>query len=112
MRVHGVWRVLRIILFVLVAATVFSFAVMWLWNWLMPVLFGLHAISFWQALGILVLSKILFGGFRGGHGFGRDWRMRLVRRMEELTPEEQEKFRAALRGRCGPFGSAPAEPKP
>lgn len=112
MKVHGPWRVLRIILFVLVAATVFSFAVMWLWNWLMPALFGLHAISFWQALGILVLSKLLFGGFRGGHHFGRDRRMRLIRRWEQMTPEEREKFRAGLRGGCGPFGSTPAEPKP
>ena len=43
--------------------TAFTFAVMLLWNWLMPVIFGLVEITFWQALGILVLSKILFGGF-------------------------------------------------
>jgi hypothetical protein len=112
MKRHGLWRVLRIILFVLLAATVFSFAVMWLWNWLMPAIFGLHAIGFWQALGILVLSKLIFGGFRGGRGFGRDWRMRFIRRWEEMTPEEREKFRAGLRGGCGPFGSSPAETKP
>ena len=73
MRTHGFSRVLKISLIVLLAGTVFSFAVMWLWNWLMPVLFGLHVVTFWQALGILVLSKILFavsGAVRGWGGTG------------------------------------------
>jgi hypothetical protein len=108
---HGIRRVLKVLLIVLLAATVFSFAVMWLWNWLMPVIFGLHAISFWQALGLLVLSKILFGGFHGRHGFGGNWRMRWIERWEQMTPEEREKFRAGMRGGCGPFGSTPAVPK-
>ena len=43
---------------------------MWLWNQLMPAIFGLHAINFWQALGMLVLCKILFGGFRGRPAWG------------------------------------------
>lgn len=46
---------------------VFSVALMLLWNWLMPVIFGLTTISFWQAVGLLLLSRILVGGF----GFGR-----------------------------------------
>ena len=42
--------------------------VWWLWNWLMPELFGLRELTFWQALGLLALSRILFGGFgRSGH---------------------------------------------
>ena len=111
MKTHRILRVLKILLFVLLAATVFSFAVMWLWNWLMPVIFGLHAISFWQALGLLVLSKILFGGFRGRPGFAMHWRQRMMERWEQMTPEEREKFRAGMRGGCGPFGSSPAAPK-
>jgi len=53
-----------------------SFVVMALWNWLMPALFGLKTIRFLQALGLLVFSRILFGGFRGGIGFrgGRGFR--------------------------------------
>jgi hypothetical protein len=46
----------------------FGFIVMWLWNWLMPDLFGLGTITYWQAMGICLLSKILFGGFGGGGG--------------------------------------------
>jgi Ca2+/H+ antiporter, TMEM165/GDT1 family len=111
MRRHRILRVVKVLGIVLVAVTAFSFAVMWLWNRLMPVIFGLHAISFWQALGLLVLSKILFGGFRGRPGFGRDWRMRLIQRWESMTPEEREKFRAGLRGGCGPFGPPTPAPK-
>jgi len=104
---HG----LKILAFILLAATVFSFVVRWLWNWLMPGIFGLHAIGFWQALGLLVLSKILFGGFRGRPAFATHWRQRLIERWEQMTPEEREKFRAGMRGGCGPFGHSPATPK-
>ncbi len=107
MKVHGFWRVLKILAIVAVAVTVFGFVVMGLWNWLMPALFGLHAISYWQALGLLVLSKILFSGFRGRPGFAGDWRGRMIRRWEQMTPEEREKFRAGMRGCQGR-----AEPSP
>ena len=110
MQGHRILRGLKILVLVLLAGTVFTFVVMWLWNWLMPVIFGLHAISFWQALGLLVLSKILFGGFHGGHGSGGNWRTRLIERWERMTPEEREKFRARMRGGCGPFGSSPTPP--
>jgi hypothetical protein len=51
----------KMIIFGIIAGTAFTFAIMLLWNWLMPVIFGLSAITFWQALGLLVLTKILFG---------------------------------------------------
>ncbi len=62
------WAVkgLKFALFAALFFTVLSFVVMRLGNWLMPSLFGGHEISFWQAVGVLVLCKILFGGFRGG----------------------------------------------
>jgi hypothetical protein len=111
MKRHWILRGSKVLLFVTLAAAVFGFVVMWLWNWLMPVIFGLHAITYWQALGLLVLSKILFSAFRGRPGFTRDWRMRLIQRWEQMTPEEREKFRAGMHGGCGPFGSPPAAPK-
>src|SRR5271157_3744629 len=104
MKRHGFLRVLKILVFVVLGSTVFSFVVMELWNRLMPVIFGLHLISFWQALGLLVLSKILFGGFRGRPGFSMHWRHRMMERWEQMTPEEREKFTAGMRGGCGPFG--------
>jgi len=82
--------------------------VMHLWNWLLPMLFGWRQITFWQALGLLILCRILFGGF-GGHGNDRrsKSRRRLEDRWEGMTPEERDKLRQSLRGRCGPF-QAPA----
>ena len=108
-----VWalRGLKIVFFVVLVALALSFVVMSLWNWLMPVLFGLRLISFWQALGLLVLSKILLGGFRGRPGGGMHWRRRMMERWEQMTPEEREKFRQGMRGRCGPFEPPAAAPK-
>lgn len=71
--------------------------VMLLWNWLMPVLFGLPDVSFWQATGLLLLCKILFGGFGGGHhGHGHGCHHaggnKLRERWENMTPEERERI--------------------
>jgi hypothetical protein len=109
MRRNRVLKMVAALPLVVLLLALFGYVVMSLWNWLMPLLFGWHVITFWQALGIFVLSKILFGGLRGGHG-GR-WRHRLNERWEHMTPEEREKFRDGMRGRCGPFGGAAAEPK-
>lgn len=86
--------------------------VMHLWNWLLPMLFGLRQITFWQAIGILALCRILFGahGFRGP--MRSNVRRRMRERMEEryatMTPEERERFRQSWRGRCG-FGPSTGE---
>ena len=72
-----------------------------------PPIIGWHTITFWQALGLLVLSKILFGGFHR-HG-GRDrarWRQRMKDRWEQMTPEEREKFRKGMRCGRAPFASS------
>ena len=107
-KVRGIVRGLVFLLVAALVALLVSFVLKWLWNWLMPALFGLHVISFWQALGVLVLSKILFSGFHARPGASRDWRMRFIRRWDQMTPEEREKFRAGLRTGCGPGGSSPA----
>lgn len=62
-----------------------GFVVRWLWNWLLPPLFGLHTITFWQALGLLALSRILFGGFgmNGGPRRNAEDRARFRQRMHE-----------------------------
>jgi hypothetical protein len=75
-----------------------------LWNWLLPALFGFPQITFWQALGVLVLSRILFGGFGGGHSGGRSRKRRwMEEQCEQMTPEERERFRQRMRERWG-FG--------
>ncbi len=106
MRERWVKRGVKIAMIGVVAITVCGFVVMGLWNWLAPTIIGSHRIDFWQALGILVLSKILFGGFRGRPGFGGHWRGRMRERWEQMTPEEREKFRQGMAGRCGRGGLA------
>lgn len=49
-------------------ALLFGYLVMQLWNWLMPDIFGLGVITFWQAVGITILARLVFGGFKHGGG--------------------------------------------
>ena len=93
--------------------------VMLLWNWLAPTLFGLPEVTFWQAIGLLALCRILFGGLGLGGGGHRNSRRRMdgrirerVReRWEQMTPEERERFRQGTRESCGgrttPLDSTP-----
>ncbi|MFM0736330.1 hypothetical protein PQQ51_03650 [Paraburkholderia xenovorans] len=86
------------VILVLVGIAVLGWAVMTLWNWIVPALFvGARTIDFARALGLLVLSRILFGGFRG-HGGG--WHRRHHwRKWQAMTPEERERFQAAWQSR-------------
>ena len=94
------------VLLAIVAIALFTFLggtiVKSLWNWLLPPLFGFRLITFWQALGVLALSRILFGGWYGGGS--RRYR----------TREEREQVRARLRERIRKhFGfEEPAAPPP
>lgn len=90
----------KIVPLVIIGIAALGYVVMALWNWLLPSLFdGVREIGYLQALGLLVLSKILFGGFRHGcHGsHGSSYR----HRWEQMTPEEREKFHAGMSGCCG-----------
>ena len=58
------WIVLGAIAIVGIAI-LFGYIIMSLWNWLMPDLFGLTTITYWQAVGLFILAKIIFGGFGG-----------------------------------------------
>jgi hypothetical protein len=103
-----------VILFLAILSVV-SFLTMLLWNSLVPELFNGPVITFWQSMGLIILSKILFGGFRGrGRGHqghpGMMWKRKWSEKMESMTPEEKEKFRR----NCRSFFSEPEaaeEPK-
>ena len=104
MRARWIVSMIVRVLLLVIAIVLFGQAVLHLWNWLMPSLFGLHTITYWQALGLLALSWLLFGGWRGVHGSPRHrehWRRRMRQRWEHMTPEEREKFRQSFRGGCG-----------
>lgn len=102
----------RFILVPLAAAaflSLISFAVMQLWNCLVPVIFGYSIITFWQAMGLFVLSKLLFGfGRSGGRGCGTfgggraPWmRHKIEEKLAGMTPEEREQFKQKMKDRCG-----------
>ena len=92
MKARWVKRALKVGAIGVMAVAVFGFVVMNLWNWIAPAVFGLRSITFWQALGVLILSRILFGGFHGKAGDGGHWRRRMSDRWEQTTPEEREQF--------------------
>jgi hypothetical protein len=98
--------ILGMLLFIFIGGEI----VLHLWNWLLPPLFGFRQITFWQAIGLLVLCRILFGG----HGWQRsgrsDYRRRMAERWERMTPEERERLRQSWRGRWG-FCPSPGESK-
>ncbi len=94
---YRVWRV-GVPLLIVAGAAVLGWVVMMLWNAVIPVVFaGGRPIDYWHAVGLLVLSRILFGGFRGRGG----WRHRRWRRLEAMTPEEREQLRQSFAARCG-----------
>jgi hypothetical protein len=119
MKKYFIGKCIAIVFFVALAIIAFGFIVMGLWNWLVPHLFNGPVITFGEALGILVLSKILFGGFHGKKGGGwkhrhcshcgdhygsnhwKDkWKEKMKERMSGMTAEEREKFKQKMY-KCG-----------
>ena len=104
MKKHWIFMVPAAILGIALFTFLGGEAVMHLWNWLLPPLFGWGVLTFWQALGMLALCRILFGGW--GHGGGNKRNRRWKDKMEEgcyqkMTPEERENFRAAVKTKWG-----------
>ncbi len=108
MRKRMVWKVGRVIALIAVVALALGFIIMQLWNGLVPELFGGPVIGYWQAIGLLLLSRILLAGGPGGRGGPwrrSDARHRFAERWAAMSPEERERFRRDGFRRCGPrFG--------
>jgi hypothetical protein len=77
--------------------------VMLLWNALVPQLFHGPVLGYWEAVGLLLLSRLLFGGLRG-RGWRGHWRHRWHERWEQMTPEERAQLRERVISRCGHGG--------
>jgi hypothetical protein len=104
----------------LAAIGAMGFIVMHLWNWLMPAIFGLKLISYCEAFGLLILSKILFGGFRskwgrhcssccqGGRG---NWRSRWEEKWSTMSPEERARIKKGFGNRCSTWGQEKSSDK-
>lgn len=79
-----------------------SAVVMLLWNAILPDLTGVGSLSFWQALGLLILCKILFGGFgKGCHGRKKHGPSRHFRnKWRNMNEEERQKLKEEWKKRC------------
>jgi len=112
-RVRWLVRAIAIIPVVVAFLALVGLVVMLLWNSLVPELFHGPLLGYWQALGMLVLSRLLFGGLRG-RGWNGHWRQRMWReRWEQMTPEERARVHEHVQRRCGHYGppeAAPATP--
>ena len=92
-------KILRVLIVAVIAIPLFGFVVEQLWNRLVPPIFGWKSITFVQALGLFVLSKILFGGFHR-HNRGRRWDRGMMDRWAAMSPEDRDRFRAGVRSRA------------
>ena len=113
MRKRMIWMGPVAILGMVIFITIGGEVVMHLWNWNLPALFGWRQITFWQALGLFALCRILFGDLgirvRGSHR--SNFRRRVAERWEKMTPEERERIRQGLHDRSGrttPLDSNPS----
>jgi Ca2+/H+ antiporter, TMEM165/GDT1 family len=100
-------KVAGFILIGIAAFSLFSLIVMSLWNVVLVPVIHVSTVSFWQAAGILLLSKILFSGFKGGGSFGRgrhQWNQEMKDKWQNMTPEEKEKMKQEWRQRCSGWG--------
>ena len=100
-------RFMTIIALVIIAATALSFVVMVLWNWLIPDLFSGPVITFWQAAGLLLLSKIIFSGLfhkKKHHMHQKLWRKEFARKVSEMDPEERELLKQKMKSKWGHWG--------
>lgn len=99
----GFWakKIIGITVCVLAVAALLSYVVMLLWNGVLVDVTGVKIISFWQSAGLLLLSKILFGGFsKGWNKGGGKWNSAMKEKWQHITPEEKEKFKQEWRNKC------------
>ena len=96
-------------------AALLAYVVMLLWNGVLTQVVTVSTISFYQAIGLLVLSKILFGGFPSGKhhcnqcGGGGHWKNELKEKWHGMSPEERDQLKQEWRNRCRTWGrSAPS----
>jgi hypothetical protein len=89
---------------ILAGFVAFGFFTMYLWNWLMPAIFHLPELTFWQTLGLMLLSRLVLGGFGGHAKHGRyHCRRNMHKKWEHMTPEEREQFREHIHMHQAPW---------
>ena len=105
MRHHSKFKFLLFIPLVLAGLVLFGYVTMLLWNALLPVIFHFPVITFWQAVGLLALTRLLFGSFcHHGRGHHHPWGHDFRNKWETMTPDEREQF-LKMRHSCRPWGN-------
>ncbi len=111
MKARGVFYFGKFVVMGVAFMALFTYVVMLLWNWLVPELFSGPILTYWQTLGILVLSKILLSGLGPGHKSSRSWRSKDHPRFHRHPGSEwRKKFEEKMNGKvaggpCGPEGT-------
>ncbi|HEX9829827.1 MAG TPA: hypothetical protein VGB10_06410 [Bacteroidota bacterium] len=100
-------KIAKGLVFLTLALVIFGWGVMMLWNGIVPDVFNGPELSFWQAVGLLVLSHVLLRGWtpwlhRSGWGHDR-WKRRFEEKLAAMAPEEREKFKEEWKRRCGSY---------
>lgn len=91
-------RFLKIFTVAILGLLLVGVVTMTLWNWLVPALFNGPVINFWQAFGLLLLSRIIFGSWGGGRcKQGHDWKQRYHEKLSSMTADERERFKQRMR---------------
>lgn len=106
MKYWWIAKIAKFIAFGIVIIALVGFAVMQLWNWLIPDIFQGPTVTYWQAMGLLLLSHILVRGWHGHNGMGwksHRWKHRMEEKLAAMTPEEREQFKAEWKRRCGHY---------
>jgi hypothetical protein len=96
--------ILKCVVAAVLAIFFFGWITWLLWNWLVPTVFGGPALSYWQALGLLLLTKILLFGIGGRRGCAegnnirqQHWKHRFAEKISSMTPEEREALKNKMR---------------
>jgi len=104
---HRILIIAKIIIGVPLVIFALGFITMSLWNWLVPALFNGPFINLWQTFGIVLLSKILFGGFKGkgggcccGNNHRHGWKEHMKAKWDNLSTEERTNLRNKFFNKC------------
>ena len=106
-------KIIGCIVCVALLVALFGYVVMILWNNVLAAVVPVAMVSFWQALGLLILAKIFFGGFHGGRGgcrgggpgsWRKQWKEKWEEKLQHMSPEEREKIKEEWRNRCSGWG--------
>lgn len=109
------WWIGKMVIFGFLMVILFGVVTQFLWNFVMPDIFGLPVINFWQGLALFLLAKLIFGfGGGGGKKWGgngsHQWKRQWAEKYSKLSPEDREKFKEKFKEKwCSWEGSSVKE---